>query len=167
MRRGLRYERAARAYGGYWLVEARRAELAAARGQGAEAMALYTRVAGQTPSPEVAQALGELYAYLGRPAEAAPWYQRALAAYTRSVERGEVHYLHALAAFDSDVSGDATAALRWAEADSPRCGRAWRRFAISWPGRCSAPAASTTPGARALPRWRWARPTRTRSTMRR
>jgi tetratricopeptide (TPR) repeat protein len=130
---GLRYERAARAYGGYWLVEARRAELAAARGQGGEALALYTRVAAETPSPEVAQALGELYAYLGRPAEAAPWYQRALAAYTRSVERGEVHYLHALAAFHSDVSGDATAALRWAEADRRlRPGVAAVRDQLAW-----------------------------------
>jgi tetratricopeptide (TPR) repeat protein len=130
---GLRYDRAARAYGGYWLVEARRAELAAARGQGAEALALYARVAGQTPSPEIAQALGELYSYLGRPADAAPWYQRALAAYSRSVERGEVHYLHALAAYHSDVSGDATAALRWAEMDRRlRPGVAAVRDQLAW-----------------------------------
>lgn len=130
---GLRYDRAARAYGGYWLVEARRAELAAARGQGAEAVALYARVAEQTQSPEIAQALGELYAYLGRPADAEPWYRRALAAYTRSVERGEVHYLHALAGYHSDVSGDVTSALRWAEADRRlRPGVAAVRDQLAW-----------------------------------
>ncbi len=114
---GLRYDRAARAYSGYWLVEARRAELAAARGQGDDALAAYARVAERTASPEIAQALGELYTYLGRPASAAPWQQQALAAYRRSVERGEVHYLHALAGFHADVSGDAAEALRWAERD--------------------------------------------------
>ncbi len=130
---GLRYDRAARAYGGYWLVEAQRAELAAARGQGGPALTLYTRVAEQAPRPELAQATGELYAYLGRPADAAPWYRRALAVYSRSVERGEVHYLHALAAFHSDVSGDATEALRWAEADRRlRPGVAAARDQLAW-----------------------------------
>jgi len=129
----LRYDRAARAYGGYWLVEARRAELAAARGQGREALALYTRVAEQTQSPEIAQATGELYAYLGRPVDAAHWYRRALAAYTRSVDHGEVHYLHALAAFHSDVSGDSAEALRWAEADRQlRPGVATVRDQLAW-----------------------------------
>ena len=48
---GLRYDRAARAYSGYWQVEARRAELAAARGQGDEALAAYTRVAARDRKP--------------------------------------------------------------------------------------------------------------------
>ena len=129
----LRYDRAARAYSGDWQVEARRAELAAARGEGAEAIAAYTRVAERTGSPDIAQALGELYSYLGRPAEAAPWYQRAVAAYTRSVERGEVHYLHALAAFHADVSGDAAAALHWSETDRElRPGVAAVRDQLAW-----------------------------------
>ena len=130
---GQRYERAARAYGGYWLVDARRAELAAARGQGQEALALYARVAEQTQNPEIAQATGELYAYLGRPADAAPWYQRAVAGYQRSVEHGEVHFLHALAAYYSDVSGDSSQAVRWAEADRQlRPGVAAVRDQLAW-----------------------------------
>ena len=129
----LRYDRAAGAYSGDWQVEARRAELAAARGEGAEALAGYTHAAEASGNPEIAQALGELYAYLGRPAEAAPWYQRALAAYTGSVERGEVHYLHALAAYHADVSGDAAAALRWAEKDRElRPGVAAVRDQLAW-----------------------------------
>lgn len=129
----LRYDRAARAYSGDWQVEARRAELAAARGEGAEAIAAYTRVAERTGSPDIAQALGELYSYLGRPADAAPWYQQAEAAYTRSVERGEVHYLHALAAFHADVSGDAAAALHWSEKDRElRPGVAAVRDQLAW-----------------------------------
>jgi predicted negative regulator of RcsB-dependent stress response len=129
----LRYDRAARAYSGDWQVEARRAELAAARGEGALALAAYTRVAEQSGSPEIAQATGELHAYLGRPAEAALWYQRALVGYTRSVERGEVHYLHALAGFHADVSGDAAAALRWAEKDHAlRPGVAAVRDQLAW-----------------------------------
>ena len=113
----LRYERAARAYSGWWLVDARRAELAAARGQGEEALAAYARVAERSANPEIAQALGELDTSLGRPAAAAPWSERALAAYQRSIDRGETHYLHALAAFHADVSGDAAQAVHWAELD--------------------------------------------------
>ena len=129
----LRYDRAARAYTGDWQIEARRADLAAARGEGAAALAGYTLAVERSGNPEIAQALGELYAYLGRTAEAAPWYQRALAAYTRSVERGEVHYLHALAAFHADVSGDAAAALRWAEQDRElRPGVASVRDQLAW-----------------------------------
>ncbi len=129
----LRYDRAARAYSGNWQVDAQRAELAAARGEGAEAIAAYTRVAERTGSPDIAQATGELYFYLGRPAEAAPWLERAVAAYTRSVERGEIHYLHALAAFHADVSGDAAAALHWSEKDRAlRPGVAAVRDQLAW-----------------------------------
>jgi len=144
----LRYDRAARGYTGYWLVEARRAELAAARGQGEQALAAYGRVAERTPSPEIAQALGELYGYLGRPAEAAPWYRRALAVvHAVGPTEGRSTIFTLWRPFTPMFR--VTRARRFA---GPRrtasCAPAWRRCAISWPGRSSAPDASATRGER-------------------
>jgi tetratricopeptide (TPR) repeat protein len=111
------YERARRAYSGYWLVEERLAELAAAEGRFQEALALYERLAELSPRPELQQAVGDLHLHLGQPARAAPWHQRALAAYLDSAGRGEVQYLHHLASFYADVRGDAAQALAWARRD--------------------------------------------------
>jgi tetratricopeptide (TPR) repeat protein len=129
----LRYQRAASAYGGYWLVESRRAELEAALGHAEEALAAYSRAANHSENPEIPQATGELYQYLGRPALAALWFDRALRAYAASVTRGEVQYLHALAGYHADISGDAALALRFAEQDRAlRPGVAAARDQLAW-----------------------------------
>lgn len=111
------YERAERAYSGHWMVAEHRAELLAARGEGDAAAALYEHVVAKTPHPELMQALGELYAFIGRGEQAERWYAAANTAYLESVERGEVHYLHHLADFNSDVRMDGEQAVRWAEQD--------------------------------------------------
>ena len=112
-----RYDHAARAYSGYWLVEAARAEALAAQGESVAALDLYTRLAERTGSPAIAQALGELYTFLDKPSEARRWIDRAVGAYRASVEHGEVHALHHLAALYTDVIPDAAEAVRWAEKD--------------------------------------------------
>ena len=112
-----RYERAGRAYSGYWLVDEHRAELLRAEGRFAEAAALYRELVARTPKPEWQQALGDVHVSLGEPARAAPWHERALAGYLDSARRGEVHYLHHLAAFYADVRGDGEEALEWARRD--------------------------------------------------
>jgi tetratricopeptide (TPR) repeat protein len=111
------YERARRAYPGYWLVEEHRAELRGAQQRFAEAAALYEGLVARTPKPELEQALGDLYAFMGRPEQARPWHEKALAAYLDSAGRGEVHYFHHLAAFYADVRGDGAEALKWARKD--------------------------------------------------
>jgi tetratricopeptide (TPR) repeat protein len=111
------YDRAARAYSGYWLVEAHQAEALAAEGRFPEAIALYTRAAAHAGGVEVAQALAELYLYLGRPADAQPVIDRAAAAYRASAARGDVHDCHHLAALYTDLALDAALAVRWAEED--------------------------------------------------
>ena len=111
------YRRAARVYSGYWLVEEHQAELLAVQGRFEEAAALYERLAARTPKPELQQALGDLYAFMGLPERAAPWHERALTAYLDSARRGEVQYLHHLADFYADVRGDGAEALRWARRD--------------------------------------------------
>jgi tetratricopeptide (TPR) repeat protein len=111
------YERAERAYSGDWLVDQHKARLRAAQGRLDEALALYCTVAARAPRPEAHQALGDVYLRMGRPEEARPWHDLALAAYLDSVERGGVHYLHHLAHFYLESRPDPAEAARWARAD--------------------------------------------------
>jgi len=111
------YERADRAYSGYWLVKEHIAELLGAQGKFDEAVALYRKVIEQLPRPEFQQALGELYAFMGELEQAETWYEKALAAYLESVERGGVHYYHHLADFYMDVRENGPEAVKWARRD--------------------------------------------------
>jgi tetratricopeptide (TPR) repeat protein len=126
------YERAARAYTGYWQVEEHLAELLGARGRFDEAAALYLKVIGRVPRPEFMQALGELYETAGRPESALPWYERALDAYLDSARRGGVHYYHHLADFYSDVREDGAEAVRWASKDMALRENFSTQAALAW-----------------------------------
>jgi tetratricopeptide (TPR) repeat protein len=111
------YVRAERAYSGDWLVDERKARLRVTQARLDEALELYRSVADRAPRPEVHQALGDVYLRMGRPEEARPWHDLALAAYLDSVERGGVHYFHHLAHFYLESRPDPAEALRWARAD--------------------------------------------------
>jgi tetratricopeptide (TPR) repeat protein len=111
------YERADQAYSGYWLVKEHIAEVLGAQGKFDEAVALYQKVIQQLPRPEFQQALGELYTFMGELEQAESWYEKALAAYLESVERGGVHYYHHLADFYMDVREDGREAVKWARKD--------------------------------------------------
>lgn len=112
------YDRANRAYSGYWLVEEHMAELLGAQGKFGEAVALYEKVIARVPRPEFQQALGELYEFMGEPEQARPWHEKALSAYIDSAEQGEVHYYHHLSDFYADVREDGPEAVRWAAKDA-------------------------------------------------
>ena len=62
-----------------------------------EAVALYRKTVARAPRPELAQALGDLFLFMGRAGEAKPWHDRALAGYLDSARHGEVNYYHHLA----------------------------------------------------------------------
>ena len=111
------YQRSERAYSGHWLVDEHRAELLGAQGKFDEAVALYRKVVARVARPEFQQALGELYDFMGKPDEAEPCYELALAAYLASARRGEVHYYHHLADFYADVREDGAEAVKWARKD--------------------------------------------------
>jgi tetratricopeptide (TPR) repeat protein len=111
------YKRANEAYSGYWLIEEHIAELLGAQGRFDEAATLYEEVIARTPRPELQQALGDLYVFMGKPDQARPWFDRALAAYLESTRRGDVHYFHHLTDFYADVYGDGAEAVRWARRD--------------------------------------------------
>jgi tetratricopeptide (TPR) repeat protein len=111
------YDRAGRAYSGYWSVDDHKAELLGAQGKFEEAAQLYEQVIARAPRPEFQQALGELYEVLGQFDRAESWYQKALAAYLESAQRGDVHFYHHLADFYADVRKDGAEAVKWARKD--------------------------------------------------
>jgi len=111
------YKRANEAYSGYWLSDEHIAELLGAQGKFDEAVALYEEVIARVPRPELQQALGDLYVFIGKSDQAQPWHEKALAAYLESVQRGDVHYFHHLADFYADVRENGAEAVRWARKD--------------------------------------------------
>jgi tetratricopeptide (TPR) repeat protein len=111
------YRQAGKAYSGYWLVDEHMAELLGATKKFDAAAALYESVVARAPLPELQQRLGDLYVFMGKPEQARPWHDKALAGYLDSAARGEVNYYHHLAGFYADVRGDGAEAVKWAEKD--------------------------------------------------
>jgi tetratricopeptide (TPR) repeat protein len=111
------YADAAHAYPDWWYVTAHRAALDAVAGRHEEAIAGYRRVLADVDRPEYREALGTALAAMGHTAEAADCHAAALAAYLGSAARGEVHYLHHLAAYYADVQPCPDAAVGWARQD--------------------------------------------------
>jgi tetratricopeptide (TPR) repeat protein len=111
------YRAAGNAYSGYWLVDEHIAELLGATGKFDAAASLYESVVGRAPLPELHQRLGDLYVFMGKPEQARPWHDKALAGYLDSAAGGEVNYHHHLAGFYADVRGDGAEAVKWAEKD--------------------------------------------------
>jgi tetratricopeptide (TPR) repeat protein len=130
------YERAAAAYSGYWFVIERQAELTAARGDYTEAAELYQVALTRTGRPETHHALGDVLVRAGRAAEAREHHDCARNAFRRSAERGEIHYLHHLAVFESDVNLDHAEALRWATTDCRQRPGPFPRAALAWALHC-------------------------------
>jgi tetratricopeptide (TPR) repeat protein len=111
------YDRARRAYSGYWLHDEYEAEMLGALRDFDHAVARYQEAIARAPRPDLFQQLGDLYLAMGRPSQAREWHDRALSGYLASVTRGDVQFLHHLAAFYSDVRPDGVEAVRWAERD--------------------------------------------------
>jgi len=114
---GEQYEAAQKFAPASYLAREHLAELRAAQGKFEDAIALYQQVIAQAPRAEFFQALGDVYAFMRKPADAKPWHERARTAYLKSVEQGNAHYYHHLAGFYSDVEENPAEALRWARKD--------------------------------------------------
>jgi tetratricopeptide (TPR) repeat protein len=111
------YQRAGKAYSGYWLVDDHMAELLGTEGKYDEAARLYERVLAETPRPELQQAFGELYVAMGEQRQADVWFDKALAGFLEASNNGGVHYYHHLVDFYSDVREDGGRAVEWAKKD--------------------------------------------------
>jgi len=127
-----RYQEASRAYSGYFLTYEYLAELRGAQGRFEEAVALYERAVAQNPRPETQQALGDLHAFMGRPDLARPWHEKAIDGYLASVGSGEIRYLHHLAGYYADVSGQASEAVACARRDCELRRNGSTREALAW-----------------------------------
>jgi tetratricopeptide (TPR) repeat protein len=106
------------AYPDWWYVTAHRAALDLARERWDAAINGYRTVIAEADRPDFREALGTAFAGAGRPNCAAECHALAVSAYLASVARGEVHYLHHLAAFHADVHPHARAAVAWARQDA-------------------------------------------------
>jgi tetratricopeptide (TPR) repeat protein len=126
------YRRAEASYPGHWHIAEHFAELMAAEGDFNGAESLLKDVIARTSKPELQQALGELYVYAGRPEEAQPWFDSALAAYLDSVRRGGVHYFHHLADFYCDTRLEPVEALKWSELDYEMRPNYSTQSALAW-----------------------------------
>jgi tetratricopeptide (TPR) repeat protein len=111
------YAEADRAYPGWWYGTAHRAASDVSGGRYAGAVDGYRRVLAEVDRPEFREGLGIALAAAGHSAEAAQHLAAAREAYLVSARRGEVHYLHHLAAHYADVHPDPEAAVGWAEQD--------------------------------------------------
>lgn len=93
------------------------AELRAAQEKYAEAISLYEKAIARTPRPEFWQALGDVYAAMGKLADAKNWHARARDAYLKNAAEGNAHYFHHLAGFFSAAEENPVEALKWARRD--------------------------------------------------
>jgi tetratricopeptide (TPR) repeat protein len=107
------YRAALEALPDYWSALDHVAELCAARQQYPEAIGIYTKLIERVPRPELCQAVGDIYTFMAKPAEAKAWYERAATGY---VNAGAL-YQHHLAGFYSDSVEDPERAIKWARQD--------------------------------------------------
>ncbi|MEA2596162.1 MAG: hypothetical protein QOF01_2631 [Thermomicrobiales bacterium] len=126
------YARAGEAYSGYWLIDQHIADLLRAEGRFEEAVALYEGIVARVPRPEIAQAVGDLYASMDQPDLARTWHAQALAGYLESVLFGDVHYLHHLVDYYADVELDGAEAVIWARKDLDLRRNASTQAALAW-----------------------------------
>jgi tetratricopeptide (TPR) repeat protein len=108
------------------------AELRAAQGKYAEAVSLYEKVIARAPRPEFWQALGDVYAEMGKQPEAAAWHGRARDAFLKNAAEGNEHYFHHLAGFFSDAEENPGEAQKWARRDLELRHTAAAEDALAW-----------------------------------
>ena len=107
-------------------------ELRAAQEKYDDAISLYQKVIAQRPRPEFQQALGDVYAAMGKFAEAKAWHSRARDAYLKNVADGNDHYFHHLAGFFSDTEENPAEALKWARRDLELRHTVAAKDALAW-----------------------------------
>ena len=124
--------RAKEAYTDYWMTDQRAASLLAAEGRYDEAAAAYEQVLSFVSKPELLQKVGELYVRMGQPARAKSYLATALAKFSASADRGEVHYYHHLVDYHCQVTEDYDEAVRWARKDLALRDNFSTRSALAW-----------------------------------
>lgn len=130
------YDRADRAYSGYWLVSKHLADLFAAEEKFEAAAARYEAILLQAPSPELREKLGRVLYSLGRSQAAERCFEEAFTAYLASADRGEVHYYHHLVDFFVEIRKEPQAAAKWARKDLEVRNNYATAAALAWVEYC-------------------------------
>jgi tetratricopeptide (TPR) repeat protein len=125
------YQRADKAYPGYWLIDEHLAELLGAEERYEEAIAMLVPLTSSGSRPDLEQAIGELHNLAGQNGQAEEWFARALAAYQRSAERGEICFWHHLADFYAEVAENGPKAVAWARKDVEVRENFWTQAALA------------------------------------
>jgi tetratricopeptide (TPR) repeat protein len=84
------------------------------------------------PRPELFQALGEVYAAMGKADQAKQWRGRALEKYLAAAAAGSTHYDHHIAGFYSDTEPNPAEAVRWAKKDLESRHSIYAYDALAW-----------------------------------
>jgi tetratricopeptide (TPR) repeat protein len=92
-------------------------ELRAAQKRYDESVSLYLSLVARVPRPELFQSLGDVYAIMGKPQDAALWHKKALDKYSAAAAAGSAHYYHHMAGFYSDTEPNPAEAVKWAKMD--------------------------------------------------
>ena len=129
---GREYSAALQSFHGYYLGLDHIAELRAMQGQFDEAIKSFEQLNQRTGRPEYLQAVGDIYMAARKPAQAKPFYDRALSVYLRETDAGNSHYFHHLAGFYSDVRYDGVEAEKWARRDLEVRQNAYAWDALAW-----------------------------------
>jgi tetratricopeptide (TPR) repeat protein len=108
------------------------AELRAGQKRYDDAIALYAALVERVPRPELFQALGDVYAAMGKPEEARRWHGRALEKYLAAAAGGSTHYDHHVAGFYSDAEPNPAEAVRWAKKDLAARHSIFAHDAMAW-----------------------------------
>ena len=129
---GKEYRAALEAVPDYWSALDHVAELHAAQQQYPEAIRIYKNLIERVPRPELCQALGDIYTFMVKPADAKPWYERAAAGYLKAGEKDRALYQHHLAGFYSDSVEDPAQAVKWARQDLQTRHGIFAHDALAW-----------------------------------
>ena len=116
----------------FWSATEHLAELRGAQQKYPEAIAAYEKLIARVPRPELMQALGDLYSFIGKTAEARPWHDRAAAGFSKDVEQGNVIYVHHLAGFFSDSVESPQKAVEWARKDLEMRHSVYAHDSMAW-----------------------------------
>jgi len=129
---GHHYQRASRAFPGYWRADAHIVKWLLEEERDEEAITLMRDVVARAPKPELQQALGEILVHAGHESEAATYFQAAEKAYLASIETGGIHYYHHLADYYGGVGGCPDEALAYARKDLAQRDNFTTQSALAW-----------------------------------
>ena len=116
----------------FWSAAEHLSELRGAQEKYPDAIASYEKLIARVPRPELMQALGDLYAFMGKSNEAKQWHERAATGYQTDVGKGSMIYVHHLAGFFSDSAESPPKALEWARKDLEMRHSVYAHDSMAW-----------------------------------